>query len=329
MSGTVAILVQRGHLSCLASALCLLALGWPAAAGASEGVVVACETLSSEQRAQLEARIRASLLSAALEGNVTVECQARRAYVEVVTNGGSATLETPTTDTTLQEDLIGAVEAALHDLTHVHVAQPPSHRPEVDQTPPVVPPSSQRSPPPTDEAPSLTPREQPARVANVPPASLQVMVQGIDEYWSSRVALGGALGVARTAGRYWYAAKLGFMSPQTTGQAFALTEWHAALRAGVQPGWALGLQLSLGVGPSIVVLSHDANVASRSGTVVAAWFLDASLSRPIWFGSLALAPAVGTRFFASERGVRLDAREKLTLSGFVPQLSLNAVLRLE
>jgi hypothetical protein len=118
------------------------------------------------------------------------------------------------------------------------------------------------------------------------------------------------------------------LRPSTDSAAFTATEWHGALRVGVQPAWALGWQASLGLGPSLLSLAPR-DAATFSGTVVVSWFVDAALSRPIWFGKLALSPSLGARVFMSERGVRVDSHERLILRGLDPQLSLSAVYRLE
>lgn len=53
------------------------------------------------------------------------------------------------------------------------------------------------------------------------------------------------------------------------------------------------------------------------------------LSRPFWFGKLALLPELGLKGFLGERGVRLDAREQLVISPLVPTFGLGIDYRFD
>src|SRR6188474_3113376 len=96
MSGTVSILRPRHHLGCRWLAYALALLGWSRSAAAAEHVFIDCSPLAAEQAAEVEARVRASLLSAGIEGTVRVRCEDRRARVEVESSDGNAALEVMT-----------------------------------------------------------------------------------------------------------------------------------------------------------------------------------------------------------------------------------------
>jgi len=303
-------------------------LSWSTAANAAEGVEVDCPALSAEQSAEVEARVRASLLIAELECTARIVCEGWRANVEIEVNGESAALELTTSDANLREELLQAVETLLREFAHPPLPPAPptlvSVEPAADEAkpPPAPPPRVESLPQQTSAVAPVLRSEKRA------PPSLQFQLQGLFESWSGRPALGGALGAARATERVWYGAKLAVVRPIVSSAAFSATEWHAALRAGVQPTWGLGWQASLGLGPSLLALAPRGDVATSSSTVVS-WFVDVALSRPIWLGNLALSPGIGARLFMSERGVRVDSSERLVLRGINPQLSLSAVYRLE
>jgi hypothetical protein len=327
MSGTLPIGAQRGQKTGRRALVCAALLSWPTAASAADGVSVDCPALSAEQAAEVEARVRASLLSAELECTARLVCAPGQAHVEVEANGKSTSFDVATSDANLQEELLQAVETVLRDLAH----PPPSPEPV---TAPAAAPAEVEAKPPPAPAPRAEPSPQRTSgttpgSAKPTPASLQLLLQGMLESWSGRPAFGGGLGAAYAAGQFWYGAKLAVLRPITNSAAFTATEWHAAVRAGVQPTWGLGWQASLGIGPSLLALAPRGDAATFSSTVVVSWFVDAALSRPIWFGKLALSPSIGARFFMSERGVRVDSQERLILRGVNPQLSLSAVYRFE
>ena len=95
------------------------------------------------------------------------------------------------------------------------------------------------------------------------------------------------------------------------------------------PHFAAGARLALGVGPSVLLVAPDAGVTPQESTSVSALFFEAHLSRPFWFGRLALLPDLGARFFTRVRGVRIDAREQLVLRGLTPELGLGLAYRVD
>jgi hypothetical protein len=329
MSGTVSILAGSRHESRIAG-LCLGLLAWPWTAAAAEDVQVRCPPLSSEQAAEVEARVRASLLVAEIEGSVSLSCEPERARVEVVSKDGSATLEAPFTSTRPQEALIELVEKALRDLGYRRRTTPDAAASTV--TTPVAALSTPAPPSPLPVA--RRPKREPQRAApsssKTPTTpSLQLSAQALGEVWATHQVAGGALGIGRSAGHLWYGAKLGVTVPVSGGVPFLVTEWYATLRLGFQPTWAAGAQLTFGAGPSyLAVASHDATV-SGSTKILNSWFVDGSLSYPVWLKHVAFVPALGARLFGSERGVRVDTQERLVLRGVVPQLAFGVAYRLD
>jgi hypothetical protein len=103
---------------------------------------------------------------------------------------------------------------------------------------------------------------------------------------------------------------------------FAINEWSVAGRVQLTLQQALGLRGSLALGASVFVVSPSASVVVETGTLLAAGFLELSLSRPVWFGRLGVSPSAGVRLFSAERRVRVNDQELSTLPLLAPQASV-------
>jgi hypothetical protein len=125
-----------------------------------------------------------------------------------------------------------------------------------------------------------------------------------------------------------FAIRGGAFRPLLADSPFGLREWSLAGVVELTPRLAAGTRFALGLGPSWLSVTPDAPLVSRREPNEAALFVDAELSRPFWLGPFAFVPALGARWFTSERGVRLDGVERFALSGVCPRFSLGVAYRL-
>lgn len=320
----------------------LLAAVLPAALAAArparasdEAVRVTCPDLSTERAAELESRVRANLLTTELAATVMIACRPDRTDVTVNSAPDSVTVQVPSGSAdTFRDDVLHGVEEALRELARRRASAPgaSSEPTSIEPTPAT---SGERAPslpaaaPPPPKAPAATrpPSAPPQRRAGR--AWTELSAAALGEAWSDSVAVGAALGVARSSGALWYGARAAVLVPTAASAGFSAAEYWAALELGFQPAFAAGIRVTLGVGPSVLFVAPHATLTTRNSAATSALFFDAAVSRPFWFGRFAIVPSAGARLFTRERGVRIDAKERLKLSGLVPQLSLSAALRFE
>lgn len=290
-------------------------------------VLVGCDELSREQAAEVEARARASLLTSDVAARqVRIACEPNRAYVEVESSSGNVTRELSAASPRLQDDLVDAVDSALHELSERR-AQPPrsANQPEAA-------PRGADALGPTPAPTSGLPRPLPALVALPPPARAtpiararavtELLAEATAESWSGVLGLGGNVGFAHGSRRLRYGLAVGGAAATGVKAAFGVSEWRAQLELGWEPSWAAGFRGALGAGPSLLVVSPAADTAPRASTVASAWFAEFSLTRPFWFHEVGVVPGVALRLFSAKRDVNVDGRERFTLWGMVPQLGL-------
>lgn len=286
-------------------------------------MLVDCPELSREQAAEIESRVRASLLTAEVRAAIAVTCQSGEAEVRASTEQESASRRLKMTPE-LRDDVLRAVDELLDELGH-HPAPteaPPqaaassSGPTNVAPTPP--PPAPAEVPAPSrDSAPSAPPPLASAPVSTEPFASLA------GEAWPDRLAAGLFLGVRRGRPLLRYGVRGGAFRPLSSDSGFGITELSLAASLEVGPAFSRGLRLALAAGPSWLWVSPNEPITARtSGRTVALCF-DAELSRPLWLGDFALVPALGVRWFTAERGVRLNGYDRFELRGFAPRVALS------
>ncbi len=294
---------------------------------AEADVTVHCDAVSTEVAAQVEARIRANLLSAGLEpAAVILECDGEAAQTRVTGGGHSVLLRANRSGSSIKDALLANADAALS--AWVTLGLPVAAFPVAESVPPAIAaPVSAAA-----VAPMRTPTQAPAcRDAKAPAPSNKGAVwlsAGVRaEHWHLGSALGAQLGVARPFGQGWLSAQLGYLVGVPTTAQFSVHELQFGGELGWQPSHALGLRGAFGVGLSVLGVTPDSNVSARSPTTSSLPFLSVSLTRAVDFGSVALVPVVGFRAFPRARAIDIDSTKKLELPGFAPQASLNLALK--
>lgn len=282
------------------------------AAAQSEQVRVLCPQLSDEQAAEVEARVRASLLTKQTLATVDVSCDDENASVRIESNGGASALETLPASANLREELLGALDRAFAKL---------------DQAAPIPPPAPLPEPPPAEPEPVFVPAPVPRApdrptLAWLRSFSMPLSAHAMGELWSSQLAWGGALGSEWARGPLRYGARGAVLFPLAKEASFDATEWHGALHVAAQPAALGGIQVALGLGMGWMVVSPQAEAVSRERRVVSAPFVTVALSRALRVGRLAVVPELGVRAFTAERGVRVDEEERLAFGWLVPRLAL-------
>lgn len=314
-------------------ALCA-ALGWSSAAlGQSELVRVNCPQLSREQAAEIEARVRASLLTTDAQVGVTITCESESASVRIESSSGDVALETLAMSANLREELLGALDRAFEKLARPPTGaeapaapQPQDAATEPEPTPTVaiaaLPAQTTTAvPEPRAAPPTVEPRPKHTSVFT-PGASAPLFVQGVGELWSSQLAWGAELGSEWSLGSFRYGARAGLLTPVAPDPTFKLLDWEGAAHVGARPtGW-WNVQVSLGLGLAWMVVSPRGDATPREVSVVRAPFALLAVSRATRLGHFAIVPELGARLFASERGVTIDQHEQLAFGWFVPRLAL-------
>lgn len=144
----------------------------------------------------------------------------------------------------------------------------------------------------------------------------------LGELWSGQAALGGGVrGALAPRPGAELGVRAGVLHPLgLTG--FSANETHIVVEGTLEPAFASGLRLSLGVGASVLFVSPEPALSAADGTTRAALRAEVQLGRAFRWGWFQLLPSVGLHLFSEERGVRIDTQEQLTLAGVGPQLGL-------
>jgi hypothetical protein len=296
-------------------------------------VQIDCSELTTEQAAEIESRVRASLLTTEGDASVAIACRSDGADVRVERGPESVVVTALATPAGFRDDVLRAVEQALEQLLR-RQARPPQASSEGDAHDGT--PAPLASPEPTP-LPATAPSARP--ITTAPPPDRKQAPQArrwteissafVGESWSERPALGGSLGAARNARSLWYGLRIAALRPVTQAPSFSAVEAQVAAELGVQPDFAAGVRFSLALGPSVLFVQPQGGFTSRSGNAKTSLFAAIYLSRPIWLGRWALLPDLGVRLFARERGVNVDTEQQLALAGFAPQLSLGVAYRID
>lgn len=291
-----------------------------AAGAADAGVRVDCPDLGREPAAEIESRVRASLLSSDSAASVTVACQGDLAEVRVESELGTATVAVKTTREAFRDEVLRAVDEALQQLK----ARPtgnsvPTANTSADTNTPAQPESVARVRP---EPAHLVPPPAPVAAVILPPPRFEVSSSVLIESWPQRFALGASIAAGRATPAFWYAAKIAWLQPTPVPPSFDASELSFAGELGVAPPALRGVRVALGAGPSFLFIAPRGALVSRADESITSFFLAAQLSRPFWFGQVGVVPALGARYLTSERGVRVETRERLSLRGLLPQFGL-------
>lgn len=302
-----------------------VALGAQAAAAgeavAETNVTVSCPELSAEERAQVEARVRANLLSAGLApATVDLSCEATAAQTQVTGNGHQVTRRTERGASSIKEALLTSADSALSTWSE-EAAEPST---PAMPAPALEPASSPTAPTPTP-TPNRIPDERPTPRAISQSTWLWAGARG--ELWSNGSGLGGQLGVEQKRNSGFVAVHAGYLLSLPPSTRFSAHDLQFGAQIGWQPQGLLGLRGALGVGLSLFAASPAPGVRAQSDTSSTLPCLSVELSRPFEFGAVALLPALGLRAFTRSRAVLIDGERMLALPALAPEASLSLALK--
>jgi hypothetical protein len=303
------------------------------AQAAEPQVSVACPGWRREAAAEVEARIRTTLLAESLDATrVVVACQSDTTSVQIESEQGALLRTVARRSSAIEDDVVAATEAALREIASRAQAKLAAASPDAQLV---------TAPPPT-VAPALTPApDAPALKAKVasshPPAAprragvtmAEVQASSIGERWGNHWAWGGEASLSVASASRGFGIVLGGRAALREPTSFDLDEWNASVRFAQAMPKLVGLRVTAGVGASLLVTAPATHVVSESSNLLSAAFVELRLYRPFWFGPFALAPALGVRLFSARRNVRVNAEERLALPLFVPQAALLLIYRRE
>ncbi|HEY3252883.1 MAG TPA: hypothetical protein VGJ91_03010 [Polyangiaceae bacterium] len=305
-----------------------VALSARAAAAAEAEVSVSCQELSTEDAAQVEARVRANLLSAGLSpAAVELSCPIAAAQTQVTGNGHQVTRRTERAASSLKEALLASADNALSAWSAETAVVAPSAAPAATAIPAAEPvPALESAPhPPPVAAPSRLPDARPA--AKSRSASTWLSAGPRVEPWSSGSGLGGQIGVQQKLSAAFLAIHAGYLLSLPASSRFSAHDLQLGAQMGWQPPALFGLRAALGVGLSQFGASPAPGVSAQNSTSSTLPCLSVELSRPIEFGSLALLPAAGGRVFKRSRSVVIDGEPVLALPALALEVSLSLALK--
>ena len=315
---------------CLSAAGVCLSGG--AAGQALPQIKIACEPLDVERTAQVEARVRARLLTTqGSEPEVSIACTAAQAKVEVKAGSATAQVEVSAERLGLEGRLLDGVDLALREL-----ADPGSSGgavlPGVPSTPQPSPPAAvEWLPKPSLRRKEPVPSGRPSPAPSVPaPARVELAGLALVEHWSAGEAVGGRADVSYGGPAWRGSLAVGGVSLIQSEPAFRSTEAHIETALVWGPPWAWGLRGSAGVGASLLAIAPRGDFATRSGTTAYAGFAEVALSRPFWLSSRwAITPRLAARDIGARLRVTVYAEVALSLSGVAPSVGIALVYRVE
>jgi hypothetical protein len=288
-------------------------------------VELSCAELSGESAAEVEARIRATLLTEpAANAGVAIHCELGIGTVIAFAGNLRESTTVPVATEHFEDALLLAVERTLATLRRRREGGDASF-PE-DPGPPPVPTQS------VSPVPPAPPRSaRPIRPSAPPPpvpVALRVGATGVVELWVDEVAYGGRL-LFEASKSPW---ALGFGAGLVTGPERAHlvvpTEWHAHAFA----AWdavALGeVRATVAAGASVLVATPKPGLVARTGRSLPSAFAELGASRPVRWGRFAVVPGLSLRIFTRPRRVLVDGIERLELPVLVPSALLGATVDL-
>ena len=285
-------------------------------------VVVRCPAWSAEQRAQVEARIRTTLVAEGLEARtVGVLCESDdSAIVNVESAHGALVKPVPRSTGRVEDDVVAAVEVALRELVPQPTAPPAEAATPLAPAPPLV----ASSAPPIVAPPAL-------RVAQATPRRGRTVFQltPLVERWGDHWAWGADAGLAVGSENFLYGLELGGRAAAAEPATFDSSEWNAAVRFAWTFPRAAGLRGTLGLGASLLATTPASGVVSESTTLLGAACFELHLGRPFWLGAFGLEPQLGLRVFSGRRRVRVNESEQLVVPPIEPQAGVSLLYRVE
>jgi hypothetical protein len=306
-----------------------VALCAQAASAAEADVTVRCPELPGEDTAQVEARVRANLLSAGLSpASVELSCDVTSVQTQVIGSGHQVTLGADRAASSLKEALLACADNALSVWSAQAAVAPPTPLPPVAVTPPaaepVPAPASGPSAPPTP-APSRLPDARPAVRSGS--ASTWLWAGPRAESWTSGSGLGPQLGLQQQLDSAFVAIHGGYLLSLPPSSRFSAHDLQFGVQIGWQPPPLFGLRGALGIGSSRFGASPAPGVSAQNGTNSTLPWLSLELSRPVEFGALALLPAAGLRAFTRSRSIVIDGEPVLALPALALEASLSLALK--
>ncbi|HSU39601.1 MAG TPA: hypothetical protein VLJ38_08535, partial [Polyangiaceae bacterium] len=249
----------------------------PAAAAQDDAVRVACEALAPEDAAQVEARIRATLLTApAVDVSVRIDCTATTANVRVVSGERSETAALLLPDDNRRDALLATVEDLLAALERENTTPPP---PQASATPPAVSvpalPTPATAPPP----PVAPPQPSPSARGNAP--RWDIGAGALAELWEGAVGYGARLVSERRQGSWSVGADFGWLTTPEFTDVFRAHELHAFVFGALEERRTTGLRGALGAGVSVLTVLPRPDIVVRTPTTLPLVFLNAELARPV------------------------------------------------
>lgn len=288
------------------------------APAAENDVVVACDALTSDQAAELDARTRATLLADGPDGTqVRVRCEVELATVIAVTGEQSESAVVRLPNASLKEALLGAVDRTLAAAKErargasATIAPEPIPEPLPLPTPPAPPPV------PAVDAATLTP-VTPARPTHL----VRLGAGGLFATWDAEPAYGGRARVEIGFQPWSVALALGGLTSGERAGSFVPSEWHALAVGALDLQAVAGLRLSGAAGVSVLLASPSSGLANESGTASSAAVFELGLSRPLRAGHVIVTPELDVRLFSARREVKVDGTTQLTLPVASPLLAL-------
>lgn len=287
--------------------------GWAAPAP----VRLSCDDLGPDEATEVEARIRATLLTdTSTSVKVRIHCEDELATILATVAGRSesAVIALPSSD--LKTEILAAVDRTLAALERSATAQepPPREHPSAIPVPVPAPVTPDRTRDVCVAAPGAsTPREH--------GFELRAGVSALVESWSGPLAYGGRALVEAGRPRWAVGFGVGGMTSAERAGAFVPGEWHALLSAAVMPGDFGGIRAAGHFGMSLLVASPSAGIVAHSATTLASPFVELALGRPFHAGRVAFVPEIGARI-ASVRNIVLDGATRFTWPALAPYVTL-------
>jgi len=285
-------------------------------------ISIDCAEWQPETRAEVEARIRTALLAAADESaRVSIECEAEgRTRVVIQARRGSLDRFVEWRGVRREDDVVATVDSLLSELDQ----PPPAPKPAPPAAEPQVAPAPTAAP----ESP-LVPAKVPsaARVpSRPPPASTgsSVIVAGVApvaEVWRDHLALGADFALGARGGVFGWGLLLGGANAFGEPSSFDVQEWHGQARLSRTFRRLADLDVEVGAGVSIALVTPHSSVRTDNSTVLTAAVFSLGFSRRFALGSFALAPEIGLRASAA-RKVQVDSQEEFRLPLLAPRAAL-------
>lgn len=315
---------RRSPSPCRHALALFLLLAAPARA-AEDDVAVACDALTSDEVAELDARTRATLLADGPQGTqVRVQCEATLTTVIAVTGERSESAVVRLPNASLKEALLGAVDRTLAAAKE-HARGPSA----AFATEPLPEPAPLPVPPP------VSPPPAPPRDATVVPAAppraprlVRVGAGALFEPWDAEPAYGGRARVEVAVPPWSAALAFGGLTSGERAESFVPTEWHALAIGAVDLDALAGMRLSAAAGVSVLLASPRSGLANQGGTSVTTAFFELGLSRPLRAGHVIVTPELALRLFSARREVLIDGAVQMTLPVASPLLSLSVAYEL-